>query len=121
KKSRRAGAAMIVALGVVMWTGTVSSVLHRAPHMVSVVVRAHSGQQDAAAQLVSDLGGRVVNRIALIDGVVATVPDTAVPALAAAPSVAEVTANAKGHLNATSYDPASDVTSLYNTAGMDGA
>src|SRR5438128_9822468 len=120
RKSRRVGAAMIVTLGAVMWAGALSAVLHHAPQ-VAVIVRAQSGQADRAAQLVGDLGGRVSSRIGVIDGLVATVPADAVAALAAAPSVAELTLDRHLHLLSSSYDPSSDANSLYNIAGMDGA
>jgi serine protease AprX len=120
RKSRRAGAAMIVGLGAVMWAGALSAALHHAP-LVSVIVRAQAGEQSAAAQAVSDAGGSVQSRIAVIDGLVARVPADAVAALAAAPSVAELTLDRQLRLLSTSYDPASDANSLYNIAGMDGA
>ena len=120
RKSRRAGAAMIVTLGVVMWAGALTSALHHSQN-VSVIVRAHAGEQGAAAQAVGDLGGTVVNRIALINGLVASVPADSVASLAAASSVAELTVDRHLHLLSTSYDPTTDVGSLYNTAGMDGA
>src|SRR5207248_1466418 len=45
KKVRPVGAALIVALGGVMWAGAANAALHHASHTVSVVVRAQSGQQ----------------------------------------------------------------------------
>ncbi|TMB92848.1 MAG: peptidase S8 and S53 subtilisin kexin sedolisin [Chloroflexi bacterium] len=121
KKTRPVGAALIVALGGVMWAGAANAALHHASHTVSVVVRAQSGQQGDAARSVHELGGTVVNRIGVINGLIASVPASAVPALATAPGVAAVTSNVPGHLDGTTYDATTDVNSLYTIEGMDGA
>ena len=120
RKSRRAGAALIVSLGLIMWSGVVGAVLHRAP-AVTVIVRAQAGQSAAAAQAVSAAGGSVTRRIGLIDGLVARVPGDAVAGLARNAAVAELSLDHSLQLLGSSYDPTSDPDSLYNVATMDGA
>jgi serine protease AprX len=89
---------------------------------VSVIVRADSAQDTgAAAQDVSDAGGRVVRPLHIINGMEATVPSGAVPWLVRQPGIREVTPNARLHLLSTSYDPVADVGSAYNTTRMTGA
>src|SRR5438132_5634528 len=120
RKSRRAGAALIVSLGLIMWSGVVGAALHRAP-AVTVIVRAQAGQSAATAQAVSAAGGSVTRRIGLIDGLVARVPGDAVAGLARNAAVAELSLDHSLQLLGSSYDPTSDPDSLYNVATMDGA
>jgi serine protease AprX len=121
KKNRRPGIAAIVILGAGLFAGAANAAQHRAPHMVSVIVRAHSGEQAATALLVDSVGGQVTRRIDVINGLIAEVPADSMPRLATSPSVAEVTADSHLHLLSTGYSPVADVDSLYNVAGMDGA
>ncbi len=121
RKNPRVLGAMLVALGSVLSAGALNVAQHRDPHLLSVIVRAQDGEQEAAAQTVQNLGGKIVRRIAVIDGLVAQVPAEALPMLAGAAGIAEVTADAHLQLLGSSYDPSKDVDSLYNVAGMDGA
>jgi serine protease AprX len=120
KKGRVVGA-MLVAFAGTLSASTVNVALHPAPHLLSVIVRAQSGEQDAAAHLVTNVGGTVVSRIGLIDGLVASVPAESLSTLATSPSVADVTSDTHLQLLGTAYGPTTDVDSLYNVEGMDGA
>lgn len=120
-RKRRVAGAMAATMCAVAFAGAVSSALYAVPHLVSVVVRAEPGQVAAADGVLTSLGGEVEQHIGLINSVVAQVPTGALPALSAAPSIAEVTTNGKVHLDSSSYSPTSDVDSLYNVEEMDGA
>src|SRR5437588_4406338 len=65
-----------------------------AGHLVTVIVRAVPGATEAAAADVAALGGRVVRRIAVIDGFVARVPQRSIGALERQPALRGVTPNA---------------------------
>jgi serine protease AprX len=127
-RKRRTVMAVATATAVLLSAGAFATSAHAAPRMVSVIVRAHPGEVAAADQLVTSLGGRVDQQIALINSVVADVPATALPALSDSPDVAQVTSNASLHLlgstfsaTGASYNPATDVDSMYNVEAMDGA
>ena len=45
RKSRRAGAALIVSLGLIMWSGVVGAALHRAPAVTVIVLAAESARR----------------------------------------------------------------------------
>jgi serine protease AprX len=120
-RKRRVAASMVGAMFALAGAGAVSSAVNAIPHLASVVVRAQPGQGSAADQIVASVGGQLVSHIGLIDGIVANVPTSAIPVLQAAPSIAEVTADAHVRLLSSSYSPASDVDSLYNVEVMDGA
>src|SRR5260221_8406900 len=87
----------------------------------TVIVRESAGAGDAAETLVEQLGGHVTQRIAILNGFIATVGANDVAQLRAVPGVFEVTTDAPGHLTGTTYDPSTDPTSLMNTAETVGA
>ena len=91
--------------------------------MVSIIVRG-AGPQCTSQVLnqVTALGGRVMLRIGLLDGGSALLPAQALPALASSSCVLEVTPDATmAPQSIGSYDPTTDVGSLYNTEVMIGA
>jgi subtilisin family serine protease len=89
--------------------------------MLRVVVRGLPGGAAAAARAVEAAGGRLAGVLGTVDEVVGNVPAAALDTLRGAPGVVEVTADAPLHLLASSYDPAGDVGSAYNTTRITGA
>jgi serine protease AprX len=127
-RKRRTITAMAAGAAALLTASTFATAVHAAPRMVSVIVRALPGQGAAADQGITTVGGRVTNQIPLINAVIADVPANAVPELGASPGVAQVTSNAPIHLlgssysdTSASYDPATDVDSMFNVEQMDGA
>jgi serine protease AprX len=127
-RKRRTVSAMATAVAVVLSAGALTTAAHASAHLVSVIVRAQSGQGAAADQQVMSLGGHIQEHISLINAVVADVPANAVPELEASAAVAQVTLNAPVQLLGSSYglpsvpyNPTTDVNSMYNVEGMDGA
>jgi serine protease AprX len=127
-RKRRTVTAVASAAAVLLSAGAFAAVVHVSPRMVSVIVRAQPGQGAAADQEVAFFGGHVDQQISLINAVVADVPANAIPELSAAAGVAQVTANASVQLlgssygaTDSSYDPLTDVDSMYNVEAMDGA
>ena len=128
-RKRRVVSAMAAATAVVLSAGALATTAHASDaHLVSVIVRAQPGEIGAAGQDVTALGGHVDQQIGLINALVADVPANAVAELAATPVVAQVTPNGSMQLlgssysgTGSSYDPATDVDSMYNIEEMDGA
>jgi subtilisin family serine protease len=127
-RKRRTVTAMAAATAVVLSGGAFATSVDAAPRMVSVIVRAAPGESAAAGQLVTSLGGHVDQQFALINSLVADVPATSVAELTASPDVAQVTPNAAVHLlgntfaaTGAAYNPITDVDSMFNVEGMDGA
>ena len=128
-RKRRTVAAMATAAAVMLSAGALATTAHAADaHFVSVIVRAQPAETTAADQQITALGGRVQQRISLINAVVAQVPADAVPELETSQGVAQVTLNAPVQLlgagwgmPSVPYNPASDVNSMYNVEQMDGA
>jgi serine protease AprX len=69
-------------------TARVDPALLRADGAVGVVVRLHTGTDDRPRRAVAALGGEVTRELPVVDGFAATLPATAVDALAAVPGVA---------------------------------
>jgi serine protease AprX len=91
---------------------------------ISVIVRGGHGGEAAVRQAVGQVDGQVVRSIAIVDGVVATVPADALAALRGHPGVVEVSPNVPVHMQAllgSGWDPTGDLGSLYNTTLMTGA
>jgi serine protease AprX len=127
-RKRRTITAVATATAMVLTAGAFATSAHAAPRMVSVIVRAQPGEDAAADQLVTSLGGQVTQQISLINALVADVPASALPQLNASPDVAQVTSNAPVHLLDSSfsgtglgYNPVTDVDSMFNIEAMDGA
>jgi serine protease AprX len=127
-RKRRTVAAMGTAVAVLLSAGAVTAAAQVNSHLVSVIVRAQPGQGAAADQTVTSLGGHIQNHISLINAVVAEVPANAVPELSGSSAVAQVTLNAPVQLlggsyglPGGSYNPITDVNSMYNIEAMDGA
>ncbi len=78
---------------------------------VSVIVREYPGSTIDPDTVTAAVGGRVTNRLAIIDGFSASVPASAVSRLATEPGIVSVTADSRGHLLST-YDPTTDTGSL---------
>ncbi|HEV7680176.1 MAG TPA: S8 family serine peptidase [Candidatus Dormibacteraeota bacterium] len=108
--------------GALQWVGA----------QVSVIVRGEHGQDAGLRQAVTQVGGHVERSIAIVDGVVATVPADAVGFLQRTAGVIEVSPNVPVHLQgllgggqsgsgSTSWSAATDMGSLYNTTLMTGA
>jgi serine protease AprX len=127
-RKRRTVGVMATATAVLLTAGTFATTVHAASPMVSVIVRAQPGQSTAADQEITTLGGHVEQQIGLINATVADVPQDTLSELSASSPVAEVTSNAQVKLlgsaySATSgsYNPVTDVDSMYNVESMDGA
>jgi len=89
--------------------------------IVNVVVRALPGEAGAAAQALQSAGGHVGTVLPGVDEVIGTLPAGALGILRGAAGVVEVTEDAPLHLLSSSFDPASDVGSTFNTARETGA
>ena len=90
--------------------------------MTAVIVRGAPGCASAVAADVQALGGRMTRAIGLLDGGSADVPRTALAALGAASCVVQVTPDATlSPQSIGTYDPTTDVGSLYDTTSMIGA
>ena len=127
-RKRRTVSAMATATAVMLSAGALATTAHAETRLVSVIVRAQSGQSAAADQEIASVGGQVQQHIALINAVVANVPADSVPELEPSPVVAQVTLNAPVQLLGSSYsgvgaayNAATDVNSMYNVEQMDGA
>ncbi len=85
-----------------------------------VVATGEPGAGNAVAVAVQRLGGRVVTRLDVVDGVVAELPAAAVDALSRAGGVRNVSVDRRGRLQAVDstlgYDVGADEGSLYNVA-----
>jgi serine protease AprX len=66
--------------------------------LVSVVVRGQPGGVETAERLVTGLGGRITQRLDIIDGFAAEVPQAALAAVAAAGEISSVTPNGQVQL-----------------------
>jgi serine protease AprX len=127
-RKRRTVTAMAGVTAVLLTAGTFATTVHAASPLESMIVRAQPGQVAAAEQDVTALGGQVTAQIGLINAVVADVPADTIRELSASAGVAQVTSNAPVHLlgssyseTSGSYDPATDVDSMFNVEQMDGA
>jgi serine protease AprX len=120
-RKRRVAALAVAGMFAVLFAGAVNSAMVAVPRFTSVVVRAEPGQGNTVDRLLQSVGGQVAQHIGLINSVVADVPSGALPALSASSAVAEVTVNGHVRLLGSTYDPTSDVDSLYNVEQMDGA
>ncbi|MGH2783878.1 MAG: S8 family peptidase [Actinomycetota bacterium] len=85
--------------------------------MVSVIVRSRPGVAVEAERTVTELGGRVGRRIAIVDGFTADVPSNAIDQIRGAAAVHSVSPNRAVHLLHTveGFDAATDAGSIYNT------
>jgi subtilisin family serine protease len=89
--------------------------------VVRVVVRSLPGDAGIAARALQAAGGRVSRVLTTVDEVTGTAPASALNALRGAAGVVEVTEDAALHLQASSWDPTTDVGSAYSTARISGA
>ncbi|HKR99645.1 MAG TPA: S8 family serine peptidase [Candidatus Dormibacteraeota bacterium] len=108
--------------GATALTGVTPASAHGGP-MVPVIVRgAGAGCSTVVAEDVAAVGGRAGLRLDILDGESALVPLASIAALASAPCVAEVTPDGRmAPESIGTYDPTTDVGSLYNTTTMIGA
>ena len=130
-RKRRVVGAMATASALTLSAGALATTAHAAAdtHLVSVIVRAQPAEITTADQDITSLGGHVEQHVALINAVVADVPADALAQLSADQAVAQVTQNAPVQLLGTgwggtadgSYNPVTDVDSMYNIEQMDGA
>src|SRR5437868_2723578 len=90
-RKRRVAVAACATMFAALFASAASAAVSSAPHLLSVIVRANPGQQNAAEQLLGSVGATVTRHVDLIDGLVAQVPAGSLPALAASSAVAEVT------------------------------
>jgi serine protease AprX len=91
-----------------------------------VIVLTGAGSERAVERDVVAAGGTVVQRLRIVHGFSASVPTGALARLRLAPGVASVSADAvlrpQGEsFEAASYDPATDLGSMYNVTRMTGA
>lgn len=121
-KSRRVWAGMALLLATAGFTALPSGSATADPaSAVSVIVRGAPGADQKVADDVSAVGGTVTEQLGLIDAVVAKVPAAMVRVLAHSPGVVQVTRDSSVHLLSSSYDPASDIGSVYSTSELTGA
>ena len=127
-RKRRTVSALAAATVVLLSACGLAITADAGTHLVSVIVRAQPGQGGVADQQITALGGHVQQQIALINAVVADVPAAAVQELETSQAVAQVSLNAPVQLlgssyasASSSYNPATDVNSMYNIEQMDGA
>lgn len=88
--------------------------------LVSVIVRESPGSTLDAGAVTAAFGGRVTNRLDIINGFSARVPAAALVRFAAVPGILSVSPDSAGHLLGT-YDPTTDTGSLTTTAQRIGA
>jgi serine protease AprX len=88
--------------------------------LVSVIVRESTGSTLDPDALAAAFGGRVTNRLDIINGFSAQVPASAVAPLARVPGILAVTPDSRGHLLGT-YDPTTDAGSMNTTDQRIGA
>ncbi len=84
------------------------------PSRSRVIVIAAPGSERALETTVTGLGGRLVRRLEVIDGFVASVPSSDLSMLAADPEVASLTPDSHVTLSSSSYDPSGDPYSMRN-------
>jgi serine protease AprX len=130
-RKRRVVGALATATALTLSAGALATTAHAAgdTHLVSVIVRAQPAELAAADQDIASLGGHVEEHVSLINAVVADVPADALAQLGAEAAVAQVTQNAPvqllgsgwGGSAGNSYNPVTDVDSMYNIEQMDGA
>ena len=111
------GAAVAVAvLGVAAGPAAAggNSPADRAHGQGGYVLRATPGTAPAVERAVRSLGGHVDRRLALINGMSVRLSPAAARTVSADSRVVSVTPDAAVRLAASTYDPASDVNSLYN-------
>ena len=87
---------------------------------VSVIVREAPNANIDPLGLVGSVGGRLLDRLDIINGFSARIPSGTMAELAATPGIAAVTPDAAGHLLST-YDPTTDSGSLLNAESRVGA
>jgi serine protease AprX len=103
------GAAALTIAATMTLPGTHASASN-AP-LVSVIVREAAGSSLDPDALTAALGGRVTNRLEIINGFSATVPASMIARLARTPGIVSVTADSRGRLLGT-YDPTTDTASM---------
>jgi serine protease AprX len=99
--------ALALSLGLGLSVGSTGALAASAPSFLSVIVREVNGAGNGPEHVVARLGGRVTQRLAIIDGFVARIPTTSVAQLVASPGVQSVTPNGHVRLMAQvdGYDP----------------
>jgi serine protease AprX len=101
--------ALLVGLLISSATASVASIGAR----LRVIVRTVPGHEIAAERRVGNLGGRVEMELPIIDGFSATIPENALPAIAADKAVVAVTPDGRITLS-SAYDPSGDPYSMHN-------
>jgi serine protease AprX len=98
-------------------TAAVSRIAATGRLLVRVIVQGSAPGSRAAERAVARSGGRVSRKLPLVNGVAATVPVAALPALVSAPGVAAVTPDRRVHVQAFSpgSEPVGGVQSVYPT------
>jgi len=98
-------------------TATVSRAAATGRLLVRVIVQGSTPGSRAAERAVGRAGGRISRRLPLVNGVAATVPAAALPALVSTPGVAAVTPDRRVHVQAaqTSGTSGNSVQSVYPT------
>ena len=114
-KSLVAGAALVGTLGLAAGTGPASAALPAtAGAPLTAVVVQTTGDREAAARAVRQLGGEVVRDLPIVDGLSARLPQSALGRLARTPGVRAVTPDVAVTVSATSGGTSgSDLKSVY--------
>ncbi|MEA2783762.1 MAG: hypothetical protein QOK29_5358 [Rhodospirillaceae bacterium] len=120
RSRRRVWLAAVLAAGVVTGTGVSAASASPSTGSVDVIVSGLPGASDSVARDVRAVGGHVLTRLAVVNGVTASVPVTAVDRLRHLPGIRAVTSNGRVHFNGVDsslgYDVSNDDGSLYNIA-----
>src|SRR4051794_30140462 len=115
---------LALSVGIIVATGLpVARLVSTLGERVSVIVREADGAGTAPEHLVRQLGGKVNFELPLIGGFSATIPASAVDAVAAGQGIVAVTPDGQVHFNMAGdgYDATTAMGSLYNTARATGA
>src|SRR4051812_1197011 len=113
-----AAVALFVASGLLMMTPTQTRALSDSTSaLVRVLVQRSPGAGEAPERAVQQAGGRVVQRVDLVNGLVAEVPEASVPSLETAPGVEAVLRDRGMHAESTDDPTAAAPATAASTAG----
>ena len=115
---------VLLSAAIIMATALpVARLVGTAGEQMQVIVREMDGAGSGPEHLVRQLGGKVNFELPVIGGFSATIPASAIDAVAAGHGISAVTPDGQVHFNSIgdSFDASSTMGSLYNTAKAIGA
>jgi serine protease AprX len=118
------GVQVLLSAAIIMATALpVARLVGTAGEQLQVIVREMDGAGSGPEHLVRQLGGKVNFELPVIGGFSATIPASAIDAVAAGHGISAVTPDGQVHFNSIgdSFDASSTMGSLYNTAKAIGA